>query len=171
MRVLVIGGTGLISTSITRYLVERGDEVTLYNRGRRAADIPGDARRILGDRTEYGVFEAQMAEAGLYDAVIDMVAFQPEDVESAIRAFGGRVGQYVFCSTVDVYTKPARYYPVREDAERQPSPTFPYAYRKAQCERILEAAHARGDFQVTIPPSVLTWAFSTRFLSPRVRGV
>jgi nucleoside-diphosphate-sugar epimerase len=150
MQVLIIGGTGLISTAITRYLVARGDDVTLYNRGQRAADIPGDVARILGDRTEYGAFEAQMADAGPYDAVIDMVAFQPEDVESAIRAFGGRIEQYVFCSTVDVYTKPAGCYPVREDAERQPSPTFPYAYRKAQCERILERAHARGDFQVTM---------------------
>jgi nucleoside-diphosphate-sugar epimerase len=82
--------------------------------------------------------------------VIDMVAFVPEDVESAIRAFEGRVGQYVFCSTVDVYTKPAARYPVREDAEREPSPTFPYAFRKAQCERLLQAAHARGALNVTM---------------------
>jgi nucleoside-diphosphate-sugar epimerase len=147
---LVIGGTGLISMAITRSLVERGDDVTLYNRGQRVADIPGGIRRILGDRTQYGSFEAQMADAGPYDAVIDMVAFKPKDVESAIRAFGGQVEQYVFCSTVDVYTKPAGRYPVREDAERKPSPTFPYAYHKAQCERILEAANARGDFQVTM---------------------
>jgi nucleoside-diphosphate-sugar epimerase len=150
MQVLIIGGTGLISTAITRYLVERGDDVTLYNRGRRTADVPENVTRILGDRTEYAAFEAHMAQAGPYDAVIDMVAFRPEDVESAIRAFGGRVEQYVFCSTVDVYTKPASRYPVREDAERKPSSTFPYAFRKAQCEHLLEAAYARGDFQITM---------------------
>jgi nucleoside-diphosphate-sugar epimerase len=150
MRVLVIGGTGLISTGITRQLVERGEEVTLYNRGRRAAEIPAGVPRILGDRTQYAAFEAQMADSGPYDAVIDMVAFRPEDVESAIRAFGRRVNQYVFCSTVDVYTKPAARYPVREDAERQPSPSFPYAFHKAQCERLLEAAQAEGAFQVTM---------------------
>ena len=119
MRVLIIGGTGLISTGITRQLVERGDEVILYNRGRREAEIAGCVPRILGDRTQYGVFEAQMADADSFDVVIDMVAFKPEDVESAIRAFDGRVGQYVFCSTVDVYTKPAARYPVREEAERR----------------------------------------------------
>jgi nucleoside-diphosphate-sugar epimerase len=49
-----------------------------------------------------------------------------------------------------VYIKPASRYPVREDAERKPSPTFAYAYRKAQCARLLEAAYVRGDFRVTM---------------------
>jgi nucleoside-diphosphate-sugar epimerase len=150
MRVLIIGGTGLISIGITCQLAERGEDVTLYNRGQRAAEIPAGVQRLLGDRTRYAAFEAQMADAGFFDVAIDMVAFEPEDVESAIRAFDGRVRQYVFCSTVDVYTKPAACYPVREDAERKPAPSFPYAFRKAQCERLLEAAHARGAFQVTM---------------------
>ena len=150
MRVLIIGGTGLISTGITRQLVERGEEVVLYNRGQREAEIPAGVSRILGDRTQYGAFEAQMADADLFDVAIDMVAFKPEDVESAIRTFEGRVGQYVFCSTVDVYTKPAASYPVREGAERRPSSSFPYAYRKAQCERLLEAAQECGALNVTM---------------------
>jgi nucleoside-diphosphate-sugar epimerase len=148
MRVLVIGGTGLISTAITRQLVERGDDVILYNRGRREADVP-DVARLYGDRTDHAAFEAQMAGAGPFDAVIDMVAFVPQDVQSAVRAFKGCTGQYVFCSTVDVYTKPAARYPVTEEAERQPAPAFPYAWNKARCEEILFEAHARGDLAVT----------------------
>ncbi len=148
MNVLIVGGTGLISTAITRQLVARGDQVTLYNRGQREADIP-EVARIAGDRNDFARFEEQMAGAGPFDAVIDMVCFTPDQAESAIRAFRGRVRQYIFCSTVDVYTKPARVYPVTEDAERQPSPSFPYAYDKARCERLLEAAHARGDFALT----------------------
>lgn len=45
MRVLIIGGTGLISTGTTRLLVERGDEVTLYNRGKTKAEIPNQQQR------------------------------------------------------------------------------------------------------------------------------
>jgi nucleoside-diphosphate-sugar epimerase len=122
--------------------------------------------RILGDRTQYAAFEEQMADAGPFDAVIDMVAFKPEDVESAIRAFGGRVQQVVFCSTVDVYTKPAARYPVREDAERRPSPSFPYAFRKAQCERLLQAAHDRGAFQVTMIRPAWTYGEGGSILHP-----
>jgi nucleoside-diphosphate-sugar epimerase len=150
MRILIVGGTGLISTAITRLLVARGDDVTLYNRGVTESQMASGLERIRGDRTEYAAFEAQMAEAGSFDCVIDMVCYKPEEAESAIRAFQGRIGQYIFCSTVDVYTKPAQRYPVQEDAERQPARSFPYAFGKAACERVLESAHQRGEFPVTV---------------------
>ena len=149
MRVLIIGGTGLISTAITRFLLERGEDVTLYNRGIRELQISHKPERIFGDRTDYAAFEVQMAEAGPFDCVIDMVCFSPEDAESAIRAFRGRIEQYIFCSTVDVYTKPAKRYPVKEDEERRPASSFRYAANKASCENILLQAHHRGDFHVT----------------------
>ena len=55
MRLLIIGGTGLISTGITRLLVERGDEVVLYNRGRRTSQIEGAYETIIGDRKDFTV--------------------------------------------------------------------------------------------------------------------
>jgi nucleoside-diphosphate-sugar epimerase len=150
MRVLIIGGTGLISTPITHLLVERGDDVTIYNRGLCHSPISEHVTRIVGDRTDFETFEAQMAQAGPYDCVIDMVCYQRDEAESAIRAFDGRIDQFIFCSTVDVYTKPARRYPISENAERQPASSFPYAANKAECERVFEAAQQRGDFPVTI---------------------
>ena len=112
MRVLIIGGTGLISTAITRTLIARGDDVTLYNRGQTDADIPEGYDTIIGNRKDYAAFETEMAEAGGFDAVIDMIGFVPADVESAVRAFRGNIRQFIFCSTVDVYTKPAAHYPI-----------------------------------------------------------
>jgi nucleoside-diphosphate-sugar epimerase len=150
MKVLIIGGTGNISTATARHLVARGDEVTLYNRGQRQVDISGAYETMIGDRYDHVAFEAQMAEVGTFDCAIDMIGYAPEDVESAVRAFGGRVKQLIFCSTVDVYTKRPKGYPVTEDTERTPYPSFPYAFKKARCERILEAAQARGDFALTI---------------------
>jgi nucleoside-diphosphate-sugar epimerase len=150
MKILIIGGTGLISTAITRYLAERGADVTLYNRGQRAERVPQGVNSILGDRKNHSVFEAQMTEAGPFDCVIDMICYLPQEAESAVRAFSGRVGQFIFCSTVDVYTKPAARYPITEAAERQPATSFPYAFNKAACERLFERAHERGDFPVTV---------------------
>jgi len=150
MRVLIIGGTGLISTVITRLLIEREHEVFIYNRGIRESEIPDGTVRILGNRRERDQFEAQMTEAGNFDCVIDMICFTPEDAESAVRAFRGRIGQYILCSTVAVYNKSVKRYPITEDAELNPAPSFVYAYNKARCEDIILKAHERNDFPVTI---------------------
>jgi nucleoside-diphosphate-sugar epimerase len=170
MKVLIIGGTGLISTAITRFLVERGEDVTIYNRGKQDADIPEDVKKILGDRKDYPAFEAQMKEAGHFDCVIEMIGFMPEEVESDVRAFKSRTGQFIFCSTIDVYTKPAKCYPLIEDAERQPSSTFPYAFNKAKCERILEEAQKRGDFPVTVIRPAHTYGEGRGLVHPFAGG-
>ena len=78
-----------------------------------------------------------MADAGHFDCVIDMVGFRPDEAKSAVRAFAGRTGQYIYCSTVDVYTKRAGRYPVAEDGERGALPSFPYAYNKGASENLL----------------------------------
>jgi len=171
MHVLIIGGTGLISTAITRELLARGERVTLYNRGQTVPDtaIPDGATVITGDRTDAARFAADIAAAaaaaGPFDCAIDMVCYAPEEAEGAVAALRGRVGQYVFCSTVDVYTKPAPIYPIREDAPREPRAAFPYAYKKRQCEAIFAAAHAAGDFPVTIIRPAYTYGEGRGMLS------
>lgn len=148
MRVLIIGGTGLISTAITAQLLERGDDVTLYNRGKSADRTGGHAKLIQGDRKDYANFEAQMAAEPPFDCVIDMVCFAPQDAESLVRAFKGRTKQLIFCSTVCVYGGPAQHYPIKEDEPR--FPTGNYGANKVRCEDILMEAGANGDFAITV---------------------
>jgi len=148
MKYLIIGGTGLISTPMTRILLESGADVTLYNRGQREARFPAAVRTIVGDRTNFTQFESQMSEAGTFDFVIDMVCFRPEEAESVVRAFKGRIHQLIFCSTVDVYGKPGLRMPYKEDEPR--NALTPYGKNKVLCEDIFLDAHARGDFKVTI---------------------
>jgi len=115
MKILIIGGTGLISEPMARFLLERDDDLTLYNRGQSQRPTPPAAKTIHGNRMDYRAFETQMADAGYFDCVIDMVNYLPGDAESVVRAFRGRVGHFIFCSTVDVYRKPATRYPYTED--------------------------------------------------------
>ncbi len=151
MRVLILGGTGKISTGITRLLIERGDEVVLYNRGKTASLIEDGYTTIIGDRrTDLPAFEKQMAEAGTFDCVIDMICYTPPEAESAVRAFSGRVGHYIFTSSVDAYTKPAAVYPIAENAEREPPKEFLYGYNKARCEDLFFAAHKSGKLAITV---------------------
>lgn len=136
MKVLLIGGTGLISTGITRLLLERGDEVWHYNRGQRSAEFAGRVRTIIGNRYEHAAFEAQVAQLPRFDAVVEMIGYAPEDTQSLLRAFDGKCGHLVFCSTVDVYARPASSYPVTESEPFNPT-SWDYAKKKAACERIL----------------------------------
>jgi nucleoside-diphosphate-sugar epimerase len=150
MKVLIIGGTGNISTAITQQLIQDGADVTVYNRGLTGAEFKGPYQVIKGDRTDYHTFEKQMKDAQLFDCVIDMIGYNPQDAQSLIQAFSGRTEQVIFCSTVDVYTKPAAKYPIIESEERKPSPSFPYAFKKAKCEGLLEDAAEKRAFALTI---------------------
>jgi nucleoside-diphosphate-sugar epimerase len=163
MNVLILGGTGLISTRITQQLQARGDTVWLVNRGQRVGGFGGSAfaqpvQHVVADRTLHSTFEEQMRALPHFDVVIDMVAFSAADAESAVRCFAGRCGQYVFCSTVDVYEHPhpAGALPYREDAPRRGGND--YARNKVACEHILEAAHAAGVLALTIIRPAATYA-------------
>ena len=148
MKVLIIGGTGLISTVTTRELAARGENVTLYNRGNSEEPPPPGVQVVTGDRTDYSRFAQQAAVMGRFDCVIDMVGYQPEDAQSLVRAFRGCTEQVLFCSTVDVYQKPSWGYPIRPDAPR--GGLNDYARHKTTQENTLLEAHQRGDFAVTI---------------------
>lgn len=148
MKVLIIGGTGQISRSISRQFLAAGADLTLYHRGKTAlADLDG-YHAITGDRQNYACFEKQMDEAGRFDCVIDMVCFLPEQAESLVRAFKKRTDQLIFCSTAAVYQRPASRYPI---TEAEPIiPTSSYGQNKALCEQVLMAAHRQNLFNVTI---------------------
>ena len=158
MKILIIGGTGLISVSITKFLIERGDDVTLYNRGKSFLPLHPQANVIHGDRTDYPGFEGQMAQAGKFDVVIDMVGYQPEDGHSVVRAFAGRTGHFIFCSTVDVYHKPAFRYPY---VEGEPYGGLDdYSRKKVILEKTLLEAQSRGAFPLTIIRPAYTYGES-----------
>src|SRR5258708_32121588 len=134
MKVLLIGGTGLISTAIVDQLVERGDDVTVFNRGVTEWRIPKNVKVIHGDRWKAEEFENQMKPLS-FDGVIDMVAFAPENAESILRAFTGRGKHIVVCSTVCVYGGPMTNLPATHD--EPPPPPNDYWKNKSQIESIL----------------------------------
>ncbi|WP_181685077.1 NAD-dependent epimerase/dehydratase family protein [Halorhabdus salina] len=148
MDVLIIGGTGVISTGITRQLVESGHDVTIFNRGETNVEIPDGVKRIHGDRFDYDAFENAVSGVDV-DAVIDMMCFSPEDAESDIRAFGEEVEQLIFTSTIDVYARPPERNPVTEDAARNPA-VSEYGAQKAAAEDRFREAESDGAFDVTI---------------------
>jgi nucleoside-diphosphate-sugar epimerase len=143
MKVLIIGGTGLISTGIVQHLLERGAEVTLFNRGRRAPSVPG-TRIIRGDR------DASLdVGAERFDVVMDMVCFTPAQAEACVSAFAGKIDHLLFCSSVCAYgvgTSPRGLI----DETFEPRPISQYGADKLACERRFERAQTDGAFRATV---------------------
>jgi len=154
MKVLLIGGTGLISTAIVNQLVDRGDEITVYNRGVTPWRIPKTVQEIKGNRWDYPAFENQMKNLS-FDAVIDMVAFMPENAESLLRAFRDRVQHLVVCSTVCVYGGPMTKLPADDNEPHRP--VGEYGKNKSKIESILLSANGKNGLHSTvIRPSYTT---------------
>lgn len=154
MKVLVIGGTGLLSTSLVEILADRGDDVTVFNRGITESRIPASVRRLRGDRWDYPAFEAQMKEHR-FDAVVDMVAFHPDNAWSLLRAFRGRTKHLVVCSTVCVYGGPLTRLPADESEPLRP--VTRYGRNKGEIERLLlESDGEEGTRATVLRPSHTT---------------
>jgi nucleoside-diphosphate-sugar epimerase len=147
LRALVIGGTGLISTALVRQLLERGDHVVVYNRGLAAIPLPEGVGRIVGDRADPRQFAADLAKAGTFDAVFDMICYQPQDARGLIEVFAKRAGRVLVASTVDAYIKPAAKYPIDENAPL--GGINDYGRGKAKCEELLFDAYEDTGFPFT----------------------
>jgi nucleoside-diphosphate-sugar epimerase len=144
MKICIVGGTGNISTSITKLLLQQGHEVTTYNRGQ---STPIDGARVLtGDRHDTETFEKTM-QAENFDAAIDMICFNAEDARSSVRAFQG-VSHFVQCSTVCTYGVDYDWLPVAEDHPLRP--ITDYGRNKVAADNVFLAAHATNNFPVTI---------------------
>ena len=146
MKVLFIGGTGVISSACAQLAVARGLDLTLLNRGRRPAH-PG-VRQLTGDIGDRLAAQAALAHAH-WDAVVDFIAFTPAEIEARLPLFRGRTAQYVFISSASAYQKPPVHFPITESTPLV-NPFWEYSRNKQACEeRLLHALRVEG-FPVTI---------------------
>lgn len=147
MRVLFIGGTGVISSACSDLALARGVELFLLNRGASVRPAPAGAVVLHADIRDAGATAAALR--GLrFDAVVDWIAFTPEQVQQDIELFRQRTAQYVFISSATVYRKPSAL-PITESAALG-NPAWQYAANKVACEDLLMAAHRRDELPVTI---------------------
>jgi nucleoside-diphosphate-sugar epimerase len=154
MRILFIGGTGIISTACTQLALARGHDVFLCNRGQRAA-APEGARALVVDVRDEAAAAAALA-GPTWDAVVDFIAFTPDDIERDLRLFRGRTGQFVFISSASAYQRPATHYLVTESTPLA-NPFWDYSRAKIACEdRLIRALREEG-FPATIVRPSLTY--------------
>ena len=146
MHVLIIGGTGQISTSLTWKLAGDGHNVTIFNRGERRVPLPETVRIVQGDREDRTALEA-VARQRAFDAVFDFICWNPDHARADVAAFTGRCGQFIYISTAWVYGPP-RSFPMAED--HPCVPVDGYGKNKLAAEEVFRDALQRQAFPATI---------------------
>jgi nucleoside-diphosphate-sugar epimerase len=149
LRVLFIGGSGVISSACSRLAVESGIDLYVLNRGStRARPLPEQARVLRGDIRDPE--SARSTLGGLeFDAVVDWVAFTPEHVQADVDLLRGRAGQYVFISSASAYQTPPARLPVLESTPLR-NPFWQYSRDKIACEDLLTGLYRSEGFPATI---------------------
>ena len=149
MKILFIGGTGTISSAITRQLAQKADtQLYLINRGTYSKEVPENVITITADIND----EADVArklEGMTFDSVCDFIGFVPEQLERDYRLFNGKTKQFMYISSASAYAKPARSYIINEGTALV-NPYWEYSRNKIACEELLMKHYREEGFPVTI---------------------
>jgi len=154
MKVLFVGGTGNISTSVSKLAIEQGIDLYLLNRGKRIPSIPG-AHTLIGDISNIQEIEATLKDHS-WDVVVNWIAFEEKDIERDVRLFRGRTSQYIFISSASAYQKPLAH-PVVTESTPLSNPFWQYSRNKIACEMLLNSYYRQEQFPVTIVRPSLTY--------------
>ena len=148
MRILIVGGTGTISSAITRQLAASGQDLWLLNRGTRKQEVPAGVKQIVADISNEEEVKRLLGDMQ-FDAVCEFIGFVPEQVERDIRLFKGRTRQYVYISSASAYNKPASNHVINEGTTLA-NPYWEYSRNKIACEELLMKEYRENAFPVTI---------------------
>lgn len=155
MKVLFIGGTGIISEAVSKLAIQKGIDLYLLNRGNRPLYLPEGAKAIYGDIRDKGNVR-EVLKSYSFDVVVDWIAFTPEHIRTDLDLFAGNVGQYIFISSASAYQKPPTDYIITESTPLA-NPFWQYSRDKIACEEMLMTEYRNNGFPVTIVRPSLTY--------------
>jgi len=150
LELLILGGTGFIGPWQVEHALARGHKVTVFNRGRKSGLYGDRVEELLGDRdATKGEGLNALRGTRKWDAVIDNSGYVPRHVKDSAELLRGRVGRYVYVSTVAVYdfSRGAEFdessplAPVPEPATEEVTGAT-YGPLKAECDRIVRDLYA-----------------------------
>ena len=148
LKVLFIGGTGIISSACSALAIEKGLDLYLLNRGTSSRPVPEGATVLRGDIRDPASARSAL-EGRTFDAVVNWIAFTPEHVETDLELFHGRTRQYVFISSASAYQTPPATLPITESTVLS-NPFWGYSRAKIACEERLVRAYREENFPATI---------------------
>lgn len=162
MKVLVIGGTKFFGKAIVRQLQNAGHKVSIFSRGNQRPEFLDQVEHIAGDRTNFSEFKSKLQQR-TFDIVMDNIAFNANEVQSALDTFAGNVKRYVFTSTGSLYGTMTARKPIREEdvnfkfqppEKERDQFVWTYTMGKLQAEKAL-LDQDKVEFTIIRPPMVL----------------
>lgn len=148
MKVLFIGGTGVISSACSQAAVEAGIELYLLNRGKTSRPVPTSANVLIADARQKESFQKAVQDYN-FDVVVDWIAFTPDHIKLDYEVLREKTGQFIFISTASAYQTPPASLPVTEETPLD-NPYWQYSRDKIACEHLLMELHHEQNFPVTI---------------------
>jgi nucleoside-diphosphate-sugar epimerase len=148
VKVLFIGGTGIISSACVALAAAREIDLVLLNRGNATRPIPANVPVLQGDIRDKNA-TVQLLKDMTFDVVVDFVAFTPEHIETDLELFRDRTKQYIFISSASAYQTPPLSWPTVESTPLR-NPYWAYSRAKIACEERLMRAYRDEGFPVTI---------------------
>jgi len=150
MKILFIGGTGIISSACTQLALKRGLDLYLLNRGEttKRGPLPEGVKVLKGDIRNQASAQIALGDHK-FDAVVDWIAFTTGHIELDLDLFRGRTHQYVFISSASAYQTPPAGLPVTESTVLD-NPFWEYSRNKIACEERLVRAYREEKFPITI---------------------
>ena len=160
MKILIIGGTGFISSKLVEKLLSKGHKLTLLNRGKTKNELLNhpNLNFAFGDRNDTKIL-SDLASKHKFDVVYDMIAYDEKDSKTAIDAFKNRIGRFIHCSTISVYmlakevklpvTEDQINLPLMKEFKRSPF-GWDYGINKIKCENVLWKHHDEKSFPVSM---------------------
>lgn len=149
MKALFIGGTGTISTAITKHLAQMpGWEVYLINRGSRNEILPNNIKTIVADVNDEAAVNEKI-KGMEFDTVCDFIGFVPEQLERDFRLFNGKTRQFMYISSASAYQKPLANHIITESTPLD-NRYWEYSRNKIACEQLLAKYYRENGFPITI---------------------
>lgn len=149
MKALFIGGTGTISTAITKQLAQDDRwELYLINRGNRSDVVPANVKTIQVDINDEAAVIDKLTDMS-FDVVCDFIGFVKEQLERDYRIFKGKTKQFMYISSASAYQKPLADYRITEGTPLA-NPYWEYSRNKITCEDYLMSLYRNEGFPVTI---------------------
>ena len=152
MRLLIVGGSGVLSSAVAKEAVNNNFHVTLINRGHRF--IPNNCHLIKSDKDDY-VTIAKALKGQVFDAVIDFLCYNEEQTKRSFLFYKEFVKQYIFISTCAVYDKTIL--GIKSEDSPKGLKLWSYSLNKVACEESVLTLSKNTSTAVTIVRPCVTY--------------